>query len=936
MSFFTTYFVQLLSPFNKRLLLLFAVFIGFCNDSNAQNYQIKGSVESVFGADKAAFVNIIVKGDRTYSVSTNERGEYIFRAVAAGKYTISFSSINFKPKSVDVNILSDTTVNVKLEPLQRLLDEVYVTASQTKGKASTSVIDRKAMELLQPSSFTDLLELLPGGRTYTPNLTQMNQIRLREPANAPSGYNTGSLGTAFYIDGAPMNTTANMQTTSGFTTTDPNASRNSVNRGIDMRSIPTDQIEKVEIVRGIPSVEFGDLTSGLVSIERRKGNTPYTARMKADGFSKLYSIGKGVSILEKNLLINSNVDFLDSKADPRDSYENYKRITASVRTEKFWENEHRKLIWSSALDYATNIDNERIDPDNSYALTDSYKSTYKNYSLNNALKFKFSDKKILKSLDFSAKVSYQDELIDISRWVQARSATVLANSLEEGAHYVNYVTPSYTAELDVEGKPFYLFLKGVSTLGFSHGTVKHQIRFGTEYNFSKNFGRGQIYDINFPLALNSVSSVRPRAYNDIPALQNLSFFAEDGAKILAGEHHIDITAGVRAMAMVGMDTKYDIANKFLLDPRVNAVWYLPKATLGGKKLEISFGSGFGVHHKLPTMDMLYPNKTYIDNIQLNYYHNNPDFIRANAKTTILNTENYALRAAQNVKWEINGDIDYDGNRLSITYFRESMASGFRPMSRYVATTYRLYDNSSIDAATLTSRPNVEDFAFKEMKEYYGYSISSNGSGTFKEGIEYQFTTKRFSSINTRFTINGAWFNNRYKSSVVNYGIISPTVNTDNKVRQYIGIYDEDEGTNYQQFNTNLTVDSYLPKLGLMFSASAQSLWFTSRQENYKTGVPIAYMDINGNTLPYTEASAKDPNLLWLLQNYSAQRFNRDRIPISLQVNIKASKDFRNNARISMFVSRFLTYTPSYTDSSNIRFIRRGASPYFGMELNFNL
>ncbi len=919
----------------KMLLLFFAVSLGFVGNIFAQNFQVKGSVESIFGTDKASFASIILQGRQNYQTTTNERGEYILKSVASGRYQVTVSSINFKQKKIDLNLASDTVVNIQLEPLQRLLDEVYITAVQNKGKASTSVIDRKAMELLQPSSFTDLLELLPGGRTYTPNLTQMNQIRLREPSNAPSGYDMGSLGTAFYIDGAPINTTANMQTTSGYTLSDPNGSRNSVNKGVDMRSIPTDQIEKVEIVRGIPSAEFGDLTSGLVNIERRKGNTPYTARVKADGFSKLYSIGKGVSILENNLYINSNVDFLDSKADPRDNYENYKRITASVRTEKFWENKIRRFTWNSALDYATTIDNERVDPDNSYALTDSYKSTFKSYSLLNNFRFKFNQNTLLKSLDFSTKISYQEDIIDLTKWVQARSATVLVNSLEEGAHDAKYVTPSYAADLDVQGKPLYGYLKGVALLGFTQGIIKHQIKLGTEYNYSKNFGKGQIYNLDFPLALNSVSSVRPRPFNDIPALQNLSFFAEDGAKIEAGAHNINITAGVRAMAIVGMDTRYEIANKFHYDPRINAVWHLPSIAVAGKKLEVSLGSGFGLHHKLPTLDMLYPNKTYIDNIQLNYYHNNPDFIRANAKTTIINTENYALKAARNLKWELNADFSYEGNRLSVTYFREGMSSGFRAMSRYRVIDYKLYDNNSIDASTITSRPNLEDFTYRDMKEFYGYSINSNGSGTFKEGIEFQFTTKRISAINTRFTINGAWFNNRYKSSVVNYGIISTSVITDNKVRQYIGIYAEDEGTNYQQFNTNLTVDSYLPKLGLMLSASAQSLWFTSSRENYKTGVPIAYMDINQNVHPYTEASKNDPNLRWLLQNYSDIRFRNNSVPINLQVNIKASKDFKNKARISMFVSRFLTYAPSYT-RYNINYIRQGASPYFGMELNFNL
>lgn len=53
-----------------------------------------------------------------------------------------------------------------------------------------------------------------------------------------------------------------------------------MNKGVDMRSISTDDIESVEIVRGIPSAEYGNLTSGLVNIKRIRKSTPFTARFK--------------------------------------------------------------------------------------------------------------------------------------------------------------------------------------------------------------------------------------------------------------------------------------------------------------------------------------------------------------------------------------------------------------------------------------------------------------------------------------------------------------------------------------------------------------------------------------------------------------------------------------------------------------------------------
>ena len=150
------------------------------------------------------------------------------------------------------------------------LGEVVVTAQESRGLTSASTIGKHAMEHLQPSSFADLLELLPGGRAETPSLSTPNVIHIREAASGGSQYMTSSLGTQFMVDGAPISTNANMQYVSGAWDSE-STYRDFTNAGVDMRSLSTDDIEKVEIVRGIASVEYGDLTSGLVKIERKKG-----------------------------------------------------------------------------------------------------------------------------------------------------------------------------------------------------------------------------------------------------------------------------------------------------------------------------------------------------------------------------------------------------------------------------------------------------------------------------------------------------------------------------------------------------------------------------------------------------------------------------------------------------------------------------------------
>ena len=93
------------------------------------------------------------------------------------------------------------------------LQEVVVTAEESTGKSSASVINKEAMQHLQPSSFTDILQTLPGATTKDPDLTHANTIRLREASNGASSgdYDASSLGTSFVIDGAPLSTDANMQ-----------------------------------------------------------------------------------------------------------------------------------------------------------------------------------------------------------------------------------------------------------------------------------------------------------------------------------------------------------------------------------------------------------------------------------------------------------------------------------------------------------------------------------------------------------------------------------------------------------------------------------------------------------------------------------------------------------------------------------------------------
>jgi hypothetical protein len=83
----------------------------------------------------------------------------------------------------------------------------------------------------------------------------------------PGGFNAGAAGTLIILDGVPLSNNANLQSVGARGTIIPSAS--TAGGGIDLRRIPASTLERVEVIRGIPSVRWGDLTQGAIIVETR-------------------------------------------------------------------------------------------------------------------------------------------------------------------------------------------------------------------------------------------------------------------------------------------------------------------------------------------------------------------------------------------------------------------------------------------------------------------------------------------------------------------------------------------------------------------------------------------------------------------------------------------------------------------------------------------
>lgn len=864
-----------------------------------------------------------------YGGLTDEEGQ-IWLEIPQGKWSVTISAVGYKKSNIEVALHGDMSVVVRLEPSINQIAEVVVTARESQGATSASIIDGAAMEHLQPSSFTDLMELLPGGVSKDPEMGSANIIKLRQADNiGVTDYNTSSLGTSFVVDGVPINTNAGMQFVS---TNSENEERSVVGKGVDMRAISTDDIESVEVVRGIASVEYGELTSGLVNIKRKKGVSNLEARFKADMQSQLFYVGKGFAMPGDDWTINVSLDYLDSKVDPRNARENYKRLDGSLRSNKQWLYNGYMLTLNSAISYTGTFERDKNDPDLTINNTrDYYTSDNNSLSINNVFVLRRLKDGGFRSFTLTQGFSYAWERLRQEKTVATSRIYPLPISTEVGDNYVGYLPMLYDATMDVKGDPMTVFVKAQGLFRYDVGLVDNRLKFGGDWNMSKNYGEGRVYDPTRPISPDN--TMRPRAFNDIPAMHQLSFYAENVSTINTGNHRFELMMGLRETQLLNLDKKYTLHGKTYWDPRINLLWQLPASDIVGYPIKWELAGGFGWHTKMPVAAYLYPDRYYLDYVQLNYFHNDEAYRTMNVRTYVEDMTNYELKAARNFKWELRGDVSYQGNRLSVTYFRENMTDGFRHSSIARQFAYNRYDATAYDPYVENRAPRLEDLPYETRYEHKVFDTMTNGSRTKKEGIEYTFSSMRFPVVRTRLTISGAWFRTTLDNSQPLW--YKPTVILNGREMQYVGLYDDSDGRTYESFNTNFMFDTDVPSLKLNFSIAIQNMWYTKSRTHWKSGIPVAYMDIDGNVYPYTEESLSDPYLQHLVRNYTDGAFQERKIPVATNINFKATKKiWQDRIGIALYVNRLLSILPDYEYGGKIQ--RRYASPYFGMELNFKL
>jgi len=923
----------------KFLLLSILLFVTLPTYSQRHTYNITGTIKTDDGF--AGFATVAIE-DLNIAALADDNGRFTLRRVPVGMHKILFRRMGLVDKLLTVNITDhDVNLSVEMETATFKIADVEVMAR--RHKADKLEIGETAIEYIQPISIADIFVLLPGNIHADNAMTGFNMNSNRQVG---TDQNT-SLGMGVTADGVPQTSDGVRVQMVGITQNSYSGSgdsqvkeRTGINAGTDMRYISTDHIQSVEVNRGISSPKYGNISAGQIQVKSKYGVSPLRVRAKIDLKNKLFYAGKGFSLGERAGNLHIGADYLYACDDIREEMEKFTRITAQA----YYNNKiNIDLDKSIDIDFklAQTISVNKMKKDElTYEYNETYKADYKKSDL--MLKAKFNiNQNWIENIELVTSLNRVSDIIDRHYCVITGNPKSMPLSYEEGEHEGYYLPTMYYSDFYIENIPlnFYTQLNINSRFELAQ-KLNLNLEYGADFSSTKNYGEGAVIkDEKKPPFPSDNSYMRPRKNYDIPAIEVGAAYLQATFTFKPTDYQTaKLDIGYRFSEMFNLENGYALNNKVLYEPRVNASYTI------GNNFKHTIRAGFGIENKLPTMDYLYPEKIYKDFWVLNAYTNNPNNRHLITYTKIFDATNKDIRENRNRKLEIGYDFDYKGFEISITAFYEKSTSGFEYFKFYQPVTYPYFTilKDSVDISN--RRPEKEDYVKQTFSEFAKYTQVMNSEKVVKRGLEYRIVSPKIKAIETNVEVNGAYYYTVYGSSLPNY--FYPNSRVGQNMYPYVGIYDLDAQTKKTRFNTNLWLNTHIPKFGMIFTNFFQFIWsqttqYTDKYEGIYKKTPYAYIDFNDEThqvTPQLEAkinSSDEIEWFQLRRQSTTLEYAKEKKPIYMLWNIKATKEF-NNTKLSFFVNGIFDVHPQYVSSTSAQTKREWTNPFFGMELIFNL
>ena len=830
----------------------------------SQGHSFSGRVVEKETGDPVEFATVLVNATEQWAV-TDAEGRFSIQNIKAGKSLVTVASLGYATLSREFSFDKDIAdCKLQLEADNLLLQSAVVTAKENDNAATTSrTIDKTALEHVQVMNVGDIASLLPGGVTTDNNLVNRKEFNIRAGDRSESG--NASFGTAVEVDGVRLSNNASYSET----------------RGVSTNSIASSNVESVEVITGVPSVEYGDMGSGVVKINTKKGKTPWmvtlstSPKTKQASFSKGFELGKTRRNNSRGIL-NASAEYTRSVSDVMSPYESYDRKSLSlIYSNTFTGGAFQTKPLRISLGITGNLGglDDKADPDKMVGtfITARDNALRANLSANWLLSLPW-----ITNLEFTASTAFSDKLSrenknyfsavsDIALHARETGYYMSAPYAADGANEAVMIPPGNRySTMAVDDRPVTAKATLKANWATHWGRVNNKIKLGADWNFDANLGVGAYAEDPA-----TAPTWREYRYCDNPAMHNLGAYAEDNISFPLGKGHVNLIAGLRADNTFIKGSAYGTTSS--LSPRFN-VKYTVLDSFGRSRefvRELAVRASWGVAVKLPSFSVLFPTPSYqdinvftatatADNTVYRAYYVLPRTIEYNP----------ALRWQRNRQGEAGIEANLAGTRVSLAAFYNQTLNAYRLRTEYDRFTYNNTGTAasqglsipaenrvfSIDGTTgivtvtdKTGAQPSQTLASELRKQLIPKTTADNASHPVTRwGLEWVVDFRKIESIGTTVRLDGSYYS--YKTLDTDMKAYAPYSQTASGgiPYPYIGFFyggnGYSNGSETRTLRNNVTITTHIPKVRMIVSVKLEaSLLRYSRSLSEREGATRTYV-----------------------------------------------------------------------------------------------
>lgn len=909
-----------LRQFLLMILLLVSADVMTAQQNRAL-FSISGKVVDAKTGEPVIGAAVNVEDTGIWAIS-DENGTFFLPDIRPGDYAVQFSCLGFVDKRLSFVVKKDIpNLTIKLDQNTLALNSVVVTAERDKEGMNTSLkFGANALNHLQMSNVTDISALLPGGKTVNPDLTTDNAVSLRSGGLAAGN---AAFGTALEVDGVRVGNNASFGSMSGTGT----------------RNISTENVQSIEVITGVPSAEYGDLNSGMVRINTRKGLTPWNITFAVNPRTYQASASKGIDLMKNRGVLNVSAEWTRATQKLSSPYTSYTRRGFSASYSNTFKNVLKFEVGATGNIGGMNTKN---DPD-------AYKGTWSKVR-DNVLRANTSltwllRKSWITNLKLDASVNYNDNRSQDHAYGSSASMLPAVHSELAGYYLADRLPVSYFSDKVIDSKE----LDYAASLKYEwfkkSGKRLSKLKAGVQWKANGNVGEGEYYKDPSVAA----NGYRPRPYSQYPFMHNVAAYIEEDYTFPIGKTSLQISAGLRLENLFVKDTDYK--NVSSLSPRFNAKWKISD--------NLSIRGGWGVSEKLPSFYILYPVQKYRDIQTFGFSH-------GDSSSYVYYTQPYKMLFNENLKWQKNYNAEFGieayflrtsvslvgfFNKTKNPYTYQNIYTPFSYNIMSVPSGYTVPDNPEIRVDSQTGqvymRGSNEEFwtpmATKVTdKTFLESQMPGNGDDIYRTGAELIVDFPEIAPIRTKFRLDANYAYTHYIDNTLNWTYRTGWSHTSlsNRSYQYVGIYANGgesgtfNGKESHSLNANLTAITHIPEARIVITCRLEMSLLSrfrnlSRYQgkeyaynvnadgvesiggsiydsnNYTAIRPVKYMDENGDVHDFTDKEASDPAFANLIiKSGNAYTFSQDGYGAYLSANLSVTKEIGDHVSLSFFANNF--------------------------------